>query len=161
MDREGGNLMSSQLIANKEISIQALAANVWEVLVKPDFIKQWDDVPEDYKETDLRLGSEFVWKSQSNATKLTVIAFVPYRLLQMALHLTSWTVKLAPENIAYTYRLTDQGSSTLLSIEVGDFAKLPDGQPYYEASLEFVETAALKIKQLAEQLYRERVTPKG
>jgi hypothetical protein len=37
-------------------------------------------------------------------------------------------------------------------MQVGDFSILPDGQDYYDASLEFVNEAGMKIKQLAEML---------
>jgi hypothetical protein len=39
----------------------------------------------------------------------------------------------------------------LLTIKIGDFAKLPDGEKYYETSVEFANTAIQKIKELAEQ----------
>jgi hypothetical protein len=39
---------------------------------------------------------------------------------------------------------------TTLTIAVGDFSSVPDGQNYYDASVEFVDTATQKIKELAE-----------
>lgn len=139
------------LIAEKSIQINALASKVWEVLVSPRFIRQWDEVPEGYGDAPLNMGSEMVWESEGGKTvRLTVIEYKPLELLQMSLFVSTWAVIPAPGDITYTYQLTEQDGGTRLSIKVGDFAVLPDGQEYYEASLEFADSATRRIKELAE-----------
>jgi uncharacterized protein YndB with AHSA1/START domain len=139
------------LTAENSVEIKAPAAKVWEVLVKPDFIQQWDEVPEGYGDDPLNMGSEMAWESEGGKiVKLVVIDYEPLELLQLSLFNSSWTVQPAPGEITYTYTLNEKDGSTLLSLQVGDFSILPDGQDYYDASLEFVKDAAIKIKQLAE-----------
>jgi uncharacterized protein YndB with AHSA1/START domain len=139
------------LTAENSIEIKAPAAKVWEVLVKPDFIRQWDEVPEGYGEAPLNMGSEMAWESEGGKiVKLVVIEYEPLELLQLSLFNTSWAVQPAAGEITYTYTLAEKDGSTLLSIQVGDFSILPEGQDYYDASQEFVKDAATKIKQLAE-----------
>lgn len=144
--------MSQHLIVRNQIAIHAPAATVWKVLVDPRFIQEWDDIPEDYTDwSDLRAGSEIVWKQENgHFSKLTVIALEPQSLVQMSLSVSTWDLELAPEDITYTYRLAEQDGMTTLSAAIGDFAKLPDGEKYYEASLEFGSSAVGKIKELAE-----------
>jgi uncharacterized protein YndB with AHSA1/START domain len=139
------------LTAENSVEINAPAAKVWDVLVKPGFIRQWDEVPEGYGDDPLNMGSEMAWESEGGKiVKLVVIEYEPLELLQLSLFNSSWTVQPAPGEITYTYTLTETDGSTQLTIQVGDFSILPDGQDYYDASLEFVKDAAIKIKQLAE-----------
>jgi uncharacterized protein YndB with AHSA1/START domain len=42
--------MSQQLIVKCNVTINTPASKVWEVLVKPQFIKQWDELPEEFGE---------------------------------------------------------------------------------------------------------------
>ena len=120
-------------------------------LVKPGFIRQWDEVPEGYGDDPLNMGSEMAWESEGGKiVKLVVIEYEPMELLQLSLSNSSWAVQPAPGEITYTYTLTETGGSTQLLIQVGDFSILLNGQDYYDASLEFANDAAIKIKQLAD-----------
>ncbi|WP_216824890.1 hypothetical protein [Bacillus sp. V59.32b] len=118
--------------------------------MKPPFIKQWDDLPEDYDyNVDLNIGSEILWGlDDGQYTKLTVITWEPQSLLRISLYNSRWERPLAPEDIAYTYSLSGNDGNILLSIEIGDFGKLPDGEKYFEASVEFAEEALQKNKAL-------------
>jgi uncharacterized protein YndB with AHSA1/START domain len=139
------------LTVENSVEINAPAAKVWEVLVQPGFIRQWDEVPEVYGDDPLNMGSEMTWESEGGKTvKLVVIEYEPLELLQLSLSNSSWTVHPRPGDITYTYTLTETDGSTQLLMQVGDFSILPDGQDYYDASLEFVNEAGMKIKQLAE-----------
>jgi uncharacterized protein YndB with AHSA1/START domain len=134
-----------KLIAEKSIEINALISKVWEVLIMPTFIKQWDDVPEGFGEVSLQKESVMEWEGHA---KLTVVAFEPEKLLKMQLISPTWPEPV-PQDIAYTYTLREENGKTTLTITVGDFSSLPDGKNYYDASVEFVDTATQKIKELA------------
>ncbi|CAH0344609.1 SRPBCC domain-containing protein [Bacillus sp. CECT 9360] len=102
--------------------------------MKPLFIKQWDDLPEDPDyNVDLSIDSEISWNlDDGQYTKLTVITWEPKILLRLSLYNSRWEQPLAPEDLAYTYSLSGSDGQILLSIEIGDFGKLPDGEKYFE-----------------------------
>lgn len=135
-----------KLIAEKSVEIKAHVAKVWEVLIMPAFIKQWDDVPDGFGEASLQQGSVMEWEGHA---KLTVVAFEPEKLLKMQFISPTWPEPV-PQDIAYTFTLGEAIGLTTLTIAVGDFSVLSDGHDYYVASVEFVHSATQKIKELAE-----------
>lgn len=143
-----------QLIVKESIEINAPATKVWDVLVTPRYIKEWDDVPEGFADEQLRLGSVLEWPGHA---RLTVVTFEPGRCLSLRLVVASWQPPI-PDNIAYTYALAVSGGQTILTITVGDFGQLLDGQDYYDASIEFSQTASRKIKDLAERDFLSRLS---
>lgn len=136
-----------KLLTEDSIEISTPASRVWEVLVSTQYIKQWDDVPENFKDASLQLGSVLHWEGYS---KLTVSRFEPGKLLKMNLHGEKWTKPESAYDIAYTYTLVETNGATRLTLTIGDFGVLPEGQSYYDASIEFGATALKKIKELAE-----------
>jgi uncharacterized protein YndB with AHSA1/START domain len=136
----------NKLIAEKSIEINAFISKVWEVLIMPTFIKQWDDVPEGFGEESLQKGSVMEWEGHA---KLTVVAFEPEKFLQTQLISPAWPEPV-PQDITYTFTLREESGKTTFMITVGDFSPLPDGKDYYDASVEFVDTATQKVKELAE-----------
>ncbi len=80
---------------------------------------------------------------------MTITAFEPAQRLRMALYGATWEQPPSAYDIAYTFTLTAEDDGTLLTITVGDFAPLTNGQEYYDASVEFASDAGQKIKQLA------------
>ncbi|WP_100012374.1 SRPBCC domain-containing protein [Lentibacillus sediminis] len=143
--------MSQSLIVRDEIFIQSRPDHVWRVLVKPEYVNQWDELPEDYPEEDMTVGSEVAWDlPNGEVSKTTVTKADEGRELQISLYVSTWDVTPAPEDIAYTYKLQQEEAGTRLTIEIGDFSILPDGEKYYEASVEFAAEAKEKIKRLAE-----------
>jgi uncharacterized protein YndB with AHSA1/START domain len=144
--------MSTELMVRNNLLIQAPPSRVWEVLVTPRYIKQWDDLPEDFnQEAPLQLGTEMVWVHPNGSrTTLTVISLKPEKELSLSLSNSNWTVKPRPEEVAYTYTLSEQEGGTGLTLTIGDFSKIAHGEPYYEASLDFAKEGGKKIKALAE-----------
>lgn len=145
--------MSKPLTAVQKVNIAAAAHVIWDVLTKPEYIRQWDEVPDSYTGGDLNLGSVFEWKGEGGSTTLAVSVFDPPKSLAMRLYNTSWELEESEYSIAYRFeiaRLPEGGSE--LAIEVGDFVELPDGEDYYDASVDFVEVASAKIKALAESV---------
>lgn len=135
------------LTVKESITIQAPAARVWEVLITPKYIRQWDELPEGFGEEAMQKGSVVNWEGYS---RLTVSEFEPNRLLKMNLHGEKWEKPPSAYDIAYTFGLEQDGQATVLTISIGNFAALPDGKQYFDASVEFATTAKAKIKELAE-----------
>ncbi|MCL4262827.1 MAG: SRPBCC domain-containing protein [Anaerolineae bacterium] len=140
------------LIVKETIEISAPITKVWEVLVTPRYIKEWDDVPEGFADDRLRMGTVLEWPGHA---RLTVVTFEPYQHLSLVLVAASWQPPI-PDDIAYTFNLAESEGpesegQTILTVTVGDFGRLPDGQDYYDASVEFAQTAVPKIKELAEK----------
>lgn len=143
----------STLTVERQILIHAPARKVWDVLTKPSYIQQWDEIPEDYDKTqDLRLGTIFRWEAPSGRfTEVTATIVKPSEKLQLSLFVSSWELDPAPNNIGYTYTLHQDGDHTHLTLTVGDFSSLPNGKDYYDASTDFADTALPKIKALSEE----------
>jgi uncharacterized protein YndB with AHSA1/START domain len=138
--------MDQQLIVKEEVWIEAPVSKVWEVLIAPKYIRQWDDLPADFGDYYLELGRTVEWSS----SRLTVTESEPNEKLVLSLYAHKWEEPPAAYHIAYTYRLSGADGGTKLELEVGDFGVLSDGESYYNASLEFAATALPKIKSLAE-----------
>lgn len=141
----------ANLIVEKSVHIHAPVAKVWEVLTKPEFIRKWDDLPQDFGDEPLEKGDAIEWMIGGKVTTLTVTALDSQKLLRMALHNSDWSEEIAHDEIGYLYVLSDVHGDTELEIIIGDFEKLADAQSYHDASVEFAETAAQKIKELAEK----------
>jgi len=145
------------LVVRTSVAIEAPPSAVWAVLTTLRFLGEWDDLPDEYSGESLALGSELVWKRVDGGyTRLTVTGFEPRKRLRLSLYGSSWELPPDSYDVAYTYSLADQDRGTLLSIEIGDFAGLPHGRDFYDASLEFGRTASRKIKDLAEAVEAPR-----
>src|SRR6266496_2072232 len=138
-------------VVSTKVAIDAPTSTVWAVLTTLRSMGEWDDLPDEYSGESLALGSELRWKRVDGGyTLLTVTGFEPRKRLRLSLYGSSWELPPASYDVAYTYSLADEDGRTLLAIEIGDFAGLPHGQDFYDASLEFARTASRKIKDLAE-----------
>jgi len=139
--------MTQELTVSKKITIEAPVAKVWEVLIAPKYIRQWDDLPQDFEDYYLEYGKVIDW---SGMTRLTVTACEPNELLVFSLYVSKWEQPPSHYDINYRYRLAEEDGGALLELEIGDFSVLPDGRDYYASSEEFAETALEKIKNLSE-----------
>lgn len=145
--------MTKPLIVETEIMIHASASKVWEVLVTPKYVAQWDELPEDYPQEQMTAGSEVVWDLPNGEQSITRISKADEgKELKIDLSHTGWPIKPAEGDVAYHYELINKNDHTLLKIKIGDFSLIEDGQMYYEASVEFAEEAKTTIKALAESL---------
>ena len=144
--------MSTELIVRNNVLVQAPPARVWEVLVTPRYIRQWDELPEGFNDAvPLQPGTEMVWvHPNGHRTTLMVTSLKPEKELILSLDNSNWTVKPRPVEVAYTYTLSEQEGGTGLALTIGDFSRIEHGDKYYEASLDFALKAAKKIKALAE-----------
>lgn len=145
--------MTNKLIVKDEIVIEAPPSKVWEVLIQPKYVAQWDALPEDYPSEPMSVGSKVVWENPKGGQTITsIIKAEKEKELVIALTITRWEVQPKEGDVAYTYRLEKQGDYTLLKIEIGDFSLIKDGEMYYEASIEFANESKTVIKDLAENM---------
>jgi uncharacterized protein YndB with AHSA1/START domain len=135
------------LIVKDKIEINASKEKVWDVLTNPDFIKLWDDIPENYSGGHLELNSVIEWEGYS---KMTVTEFDKPNKLKMNLYLPKVELEPSQYDTNYIYFLTEINGKTILSFEIGDYSQLPKAKDYYDASLEWIQTAKQKIKELSE-----------
>ena len=145
--------MTEQLIVRDEILIEANSQKVWEVLTKPKYVAEWDELPENYPDEDMTEGSRVIWELPNGGQSITkIIRAVVQKELKIALHVSNWEVKPNECDVAYNYQLKEKGDSTLLRIEIGDFSLIKDGKMYYDASVEFASNSKQIIKKLSENL---------
>lgn len=143
--------MTEKLIVNDKIVINAGPERVWEVLIKPKYVAQWGELPDNYPSEDMKVGSEVVWELPNGGkTIMKVIKADKNKELIIALYSSNWEVKPIEGDVAYHYKLEDLNGSTYLKIEIGDFSQIKNGQNYYDASVEFAAESKEIIKQLAE-----------
>lgn len=141
--------MDNKLIVTDQIEIKAPKEIVWDVLTETKFYKQWDDLPENFSDDRLKLGSVIDWGEYS---KITVRTFKPAEHLDLKLYLPKVELSENEYDVSYSFTLTSKNDHTLLTIKIGDFSPLPNANDYYKASIEFAETAKQKIKELSENL---------
>ncbi len=140
--------MSKSLIVKNNVRIDAPLSRVWEVLTKPQYIRQWDELPEDFGDYEIHPATIIEWPGYS---KLSVVEFQLNKSLRYSLFVPAWKEQDI-NNIGYTYSLSvDDNGYTWLGIEIGDFAVLTEGEKYYDESFSFGQTASQKIKEIAER----------
>src|SRR5262245_14369205 len=126
------------LVVRTAISLDAPASRVWRVLTDVRSFGQWDDLPDEYVGDSIELGSELVWiRMDVGYTKLTVTVFEPCARLKLARYGSTWPLPPDCYDVGYTYALAEHGGRAALSMEIGDFAAIPHGRDFYEASVDF------------------------
>ena len=138
--------MSHSLIVKNSIRIDAPVTRVWEILTKPEYIRQWGSLPEDFGDYDISPATVINYPQ----SRLSVALFEMNKTLGYSLYMPTWEEEV--HNVGYTYKLSvDKDGYTWLNTEIGDFAILVKGDRYYDESMNFGETASHKIKELAEK----------
>ena len=134
----------------KSVEISAPASKVWEVLVNPEWLKQWASAFAEgtYAESDWEKGSEVSWKDKDGNTgaKGVVIDNDPPKELKIAFY---DDVNAGQDSTpgAYTekFLLSQTESITTLSIVAG-----PLPEAHYKAHVKLWQQAIEKIKVLGE-----------
>ncbi|GLO65191.1 MULTISPECIES: SRPBCC domain-containing protein [Oceanobacillus] len=145
--------MENTLVVQESIRINTTATNVWEILTNPRYVAIWDELPEDYPQEHMTTGSKVIWDTPNgNQSITTIIKALKEEELVIDLYVTSWKKKPQQGEVAYRFYIEENNDHTLLSIEIGDFSLIENGQMYYDASVEFAEDAKQTIKDLAEGL---------
>ena len=50
--------MTTMLIVKDEVHIDTTPSKVWEVLINPKYVAQWDELPENYPTENMSKGSK-------------------------------------------------------------------------------------------------------
>lgn len=136
------------LIVRNSIRIEAPPSRVWNVLTKPEYIREWDRLPEDFGDYEVHPATVINYPGYS---ELRVTAFERDKLIRYSMYVPAWK-NLKTDHVGYAYSIsTDDNGYTWLGIEIGDFAIVTEGDRYYRESVAFGETASQKIKELAER----------
>ncbi|TGK90216.1 hypothetical protein EHQ23_01240 [Leptospira bourretii] len=129
-----------------QIFVNASKDKVWEILTNPKFIKEWDDIPENYSGGSLTLNTVIEWEGYA---KMVVTEFDELKTLKLNLYLPKANLDPSEYDVSYKYFLSTN-EDTVLKFEIGDFSPLPNSQDYYDSTVEWLNTAKVKIKELAE-----------
>ncbi|PKR77291.1 hypothetical protein CEY16_11175 [Halalkalibacillus sediminis] len=144
--------MTNSLIVKNDIHIHADPSTVWKVLTEPKYVAQWDELPEDYPEEAMTIGSKVTWDLPNGGQTITkVIRAEQEEELIVDLYVSTWDTRPEEGDVVYRYNLKPHNGETHLFIEIGDFSLVEDGEMYYDASVEFAEEAKKKIKELSEE----------
>ena len=139
--------MSKSLIVKHSIKIDAAPSRIWEILTKPEYIRQWDRLPEDFGDYEIHPATIIEWPEQK---MVNVVEFDLNKSLKYTLSIPEWQEQ-GVLHIGYNYNLfIDSEGYTWLGIEIGDFAILTEADKYYDENSIFGQTASQKIKELAE-----------
>lgn len=96
--------MTQQLIVKDEIFIPSPPSIVWEVLVNPKYVAQWDELPEGYPSESMTVGSKVVWEHPNGGETVTkVIEAEQFKKLKISLYSSNWEVVPNEGDVAYTY----------------------------------------------------------
>jgi uncharacterized protein YndB with AHSA1/START domain len=145
--------MAEKLIVKDKVLIEASPSKVWEVLTNPKYVAQWDELPENYPSEHMGKGSKVVWELPNGGqTVTTIIKAEEMKELKIALYSSNWDEQVEEGDIAYLYELEESNGNTVLTIQIGDFSLLKNGQDYYDASVEFASESKKVMKELAESL---------
>lgn len=140
--------MSKSLVVKNNIRINAPVTRVWEVLTKPEYIRQWDYLPEDFGDYEIHPATII---ERPDASRLSVVTFDINKALSYSLYVPELDNE-SINRVGYNYTLSvDDNGYTWLGVEIGDFAILTEGDTYYNETMAFGETASHRIKELAER----------
>lgn len=140
--------MDHNLIVKNYIQIDATPEKVWDVLTDPRYIRQWDELPEDFGDDAINASTEIDFVGYS---KMKVSSFEPGKVVRYALHISDYTLQAIPD-ATYSYEVNvDENGKTWLKIKIGNFSVLFEDGKLYDESVTFGKTASQKIKELAEQ----------
>ncbi len=138
--------MTKSLIVKNNIRIDAPVGKVWEILTRPEYIRQWSYLPEDFGDYEIHSATII---ERPGISVMRVTEFDENKLLRYSLYMSDWNNEAV--NVGYVYTLSvDDDGHTWLGVEIGDFAIITEGDQYYDESVIFGETASHKIKELAE-----------
>ena len=140
--------METSLVVKHSIRIEAPATRVWEVLTKPFYVRQWQQLPEDFGDYDIHPATILNFEGRRS---MSVVDFHINKNLHYNLYVPEWEEQ-GVQHVGYNYTLTVDGEGyTWLGIEIGDFALLTESDKFYDESTSFGQTASQKIKELAEK----------
>lgn len=148
----------NKLFVDKNIIINAPAANVWNIITNPEHNLVWavefsSGGPKFHIDSTWQLGSPVYWKGEDGTVIVegNVTAVEPYKLLRFTVFDVRFTERpKVSEEDGITFELTEDGGVTNLHILQGDFSGMTDGKKYRDLSAEIWDKVLPVIKRLAE-----------
>lgn len=138
------------MIAQKKILIEAPLKKVWDVLVKPRYIRMWNNLPRGFGSKPLEFETVIRWPGEDDQfIEKTVTAIEPPAFLRLAYFDSSWN-DLPVDPVTYTYKLEPAGLKTRLVITIGDFSSLENGEEELKKANKFLKEIAPLIKDASE-----------
>jgi uncharacterized protein YndB with AHSA1/START domain len=142
--------MSANFISKSEITIQAPASSVWQVITSPDTIRAFMFGTQ--VQTDWKIGSDITWtgthQGKTYRDKGKVLQVLPEKMLQHTYYSSMTEIEDKPENyFNVTYELEESDGATTLVVTNSN---LPDEQSR-EHSRQNWQSVLEKIKELAER----------
>lgn len=132
--------MSSPLIVQNSITINAAPEKVWDALVNPEQTKKYMFGCETVSEW--KPGSDLLWKGNYEGKEMVfvkgkIINIEPSILLAYSTIDPNSGIADIPENyLTVTYALTPQNGQTLLTVTQGDYATAGDGEKRYRDTMD-------------------------
>lgn len=140
--------METSLVVKHSIRINATPKRVWDILTKPQYVRQWQQLPEDFGDYDIHPATILNFAGQR---RMDVVTYEINKNLRYNLFVPEWQQQ-GVQHVGYDYTLAaDSDGYTWLGIEIGDFALLTERDTFFDESTAFGQTASQKIKELAEQ----------
>jgi uncharacterized protein YndB with AHSA1/START domain len=106
-----------------QVTINAPVSKVWDVITRPEMVKQWQYGSDLTTDWQVGSGIRFPSKRQGNVYEQwgKVLEVVPHSLVRYSLFAPRPGLEDVPENyFVMTYTLTEQGDDTILTIEMND-----------------------------------------
>ncbi len=150
--------MSTPLVVENTITINAPSATVWNLLVNPAETKKYMFGCE--ATSDWQVGSPLLWKGVYEGNEMVfvkgeVVRIEPGKLLvYTVIDPNNPNMPDVPENyLTVTYALAEDNGQTILTVSQGDFATVADGEKRYTETYNNGEgwnPILVQIKALAE-----------
>lgn len=149
--------MNQELFVRNDISIDAPASVVWDLLVNPEQTKKYMYGSEAI--SDWQPGSTLIWKGIWEGKEMIfvkghVVRIEPEQLLvYTVIDPNNPAIPDVPENyLTVTYHLEEENGQTKLKVTQGNYATAPDGQQRYEKAVAEGGWSSLleEIRRLAE-----------
>lgn len=147
--------MTSSLVVENEIFINAPIGTVWELLVDPEKTKLYMYGCEVI--CDWNIGEPILWKGATDEViyvKGELVSLDPGKSLAYTVIDPNGTYADIPENyLTVHYKLIKEGEGTLFKVTQGDYSKVEDGEKRYKDSMDADgwQSVLEKIKEIAEE----------
>jgi uncharacterized protein YndB with AHSA1/START domain len=144
-----------ELFVRESVEINASAARVFDVLVNPNFTKQYMFGCEAV--SDWKVGSPLLWKGQLDGKEVVfvkgnVLRIEPARVLEFTTFDPNMGIEDVPANyLTASYRLSPKNDGVLLEVSQGDYALVANSEERYQHTVGGWGPLLSKIKTLAEQ----------